>query len=201
MRGPVLHWKSSHHVTPDVGRLADAGSVVATEPCGGRGKRHIVSDQSGTSSTSSTSTSSSASHSALDSAQGTTTIADTVVSTIAGLATKEIQGVNGLGSGASRTVGALRERIPGAHPNYSQGVTVEVGEKQAAVDVSVIVDYGVAIADVASAIRQNVISSVERMTGLQVTEVNITVVDIHLPDEDEGDSGGKDSGQQGSRAQ
>ncbi|MFI2754558.1 Asp23/Gls24 family envelope stress response protein [Cellulomonas sp. P22] len=159
-----------------------------------------MSEQSGTSSTSTSSTSKS--HSALDSAQGMTTIADTVVSTIAGLATKEIQGVHGLGSGASRTVGALRDRIPGTHPNYSQGVGVEVGEKQAAVDVSVIVEYGVAIADVASAIRQNVISSVERMTGLEVSEVNITVVDIHLPDEDDsGDSGGKDSSQQGSRVQ
>lgn len=154
-----------------------------------------MSEQSGSSTPASTGSTpgAGAPHSALDSGQGNTTIADGVVATIAGLAAKEIQGVHGLGGGggAARTVGALRERIPGARPNHTQGVSVEVGEKQAAIDLEVIIEYGVPIADVASAIRRNVIHAVERMTGLQVTEVNISVVDIHLPQDDEDDEGGQ----------
>ncbi len=120
--------------------------------------------------------------SALQSSQGRTTIADTVVSKIAGIATREVSGVHAVGGGTARAVGALRERIPGARTNQSQGVAVEVGEKQAAVDLDIVADYGVAIADLAEGIRRNVIGSVERMTGLQVTEVNITVHDVYLDD-------------------
>ncbi|GAB3471695.1 Asp23/Gls24 family envelope stress response protein [Kineococcus endophyticus] len=130
---------------------------------------------------------------ALVSNQGTTSIADTVVSKIAGLAAKDVSGVHALGGGASRAVGALRERIPGGRVNHSQGVSVEVGETQAAVDINLIAEYGVAIADLAAGVRRNVIASVERMTGLQVTEVNIAVADVHLPDEDADDNEDSDS--------
>ena len=85
-----------------------------------------------------------------------------------------------------RAFGALRERIPGGTTNASQGVSVEVGEKQAAVDINVVVEYGVSIADLAKAVRRNVISALERMTGLEVVEVNISVDDVHLPSEDDG---------------
>ncbi|CAM5722850.1 Asp23/Gls24 family envelope stress response protein [Mycolicibacterium aubagnense] len=121
----------------------------------------------------------------LVSSQGKTTIADVVVSKIAGIAAREVSGVYDLGGGASRVVGAIRERIPGASVNQSQGVSVEIGEKQAAVDIDIVAEYGVAIADLAAGIRRNVIAAVERMTGLEVTEVNITVHDVHL----DGDSG------------
>ena len=114
--------------------------------------------------------------------QGRTSIADTVVSKIAGIAAREISGVHDLGGGAARTVGALRERIPGSTTNLSQGVAVEVGEHQAAVDLDIVAEYGVAIADLAAAIRRNVVDSVERMTSLDVTEVNITVHDVFLDD-------------------
>jgi uncharacterized alkaline shock family protein YloU len=122
----------------------------------------------------------------LESSQGKTTVADTVVSKIAGLATREISGVYALGGGAARAFGSIRERIPGGSTNASQGVTVEVGEKQAAVDLDIVVEYGAAIVDIASAIRRNVIGALERMTGLEVVEVNIAVNDVHLPDEDRG---------------
>ena len=122
------------------------------------------------------------SDSALVSSTGKTTIADTVVSKIAGIATRDVNGVHAVGGGSARAVGALRERIPGARTNHSQGVSVEVGEKQAAIDLDIVADYGVAIADLATGIRRNVITAVERMTGLQVTEVNIMVHDIFLDD-------------------
>jgi uncharacterized alkaline shock family protein YloU len=107
------------------------------------------------------------------------------VAKIAGVATRDVSGVYALGGGASRAVGAIRERIPGSRTNHSQGVTVEVGERQAAIDLELVAEYGVALADLAAAIRRNVISSVERMTSLEVAEVNIAVSDLHLPDQSE----------------
>ena len=123
----------------------------------------------------------------LQTSQGSTSIADTVVSKIAGIAAKDVSGVYALGGSASRALGAVRERIPGGRVNHSQGVSVEVGETQAAVDVDMIAEYGVAIADLAAGVRRNVIASIERMTGLEVTEVNISVADIHLPEDDQKD--------------
>ena len=115
-------------------------------------------------------------------AQGRTSIADAVVSKIAGIATREVDGVHNVGGGAARAMGAVRERIGGK--SHSQGVGVEVGERQAAVDVDVVVEYGVSIADVAEGVRRNVIRSIERMTGLEVTEVNVNVGDIHIAGEE-----------------
>jgi len=137
-----------------------------------------------TSATSNGSSNGSSAGTGLVTAQGGTTIADTVVSKIAGIAAREIHGVHNLGGGASRAVGALRERIPGATTNHSQGISVEVGEKQAAVDITLIAEYGVAIADLVAGVRRNVITAVERMTGLDVTEVNIEVSDVFIPSED-----------------
>jgi uncharacterized alkaline shock family protein YloU len=125
---------------------------------------------------------------ALSSEHGRTTIADTVVSKIAGIATREVDGVHNLGGGTARAVGMLRERIPGSRTNMAQGVGVEVGETQAAIDLAIVAEYGVSIADLAQGIRRNVIGAVERMTGLEVTEVNISVNDIHVEGEDDGDT-------------
>lgn len=131
--------------------------------------------------------SASASEGTLDTTRGSTTIADVVVSKIAGIATREVGGVHDVGGGAARMVGVLRERIPGARTNVSQGVSVEVGERQAAVDVSLIAEYGVAIHELAEAVRQNIIAAVEGMTGLEMTEVNVEITDVYLPGEDDED--------------
>ena len=132
--------------------------------------------------------------SALVTEQGKTTIADAVVAKIAGIAAREVSGVHALGGGTSRAVGALRERIPGGRTNNAQGVSVEVGERQAAVDIQLVAEYGVSISDLSAGIRRNVISAVERMTGLDVTEVNIEVHDIYLPtDDQDGDSDSDES--------
>ncbi|WP_072805592.1 Asp23/Gls24 family envelope stress response protein [Rhodococcoides yunnanense] len=122
---------------------------------------------------------------ALTTTQGRTIIADAVVAKIAGIATREINGVYDVGGGTARAVGALRDRIPGARVNHSQGVAVEVGEKQAAIDIGIVAEYGVALHELAAGIRRNVITAVERMTGLEVTEVNITVYDVMLFDDSE----------------
>ncbi|MFH9007018.1 Asp23/Gls24 family envelope stress response protein [Streptomyces afghaniensis] len=117
--------------------------------------------------------------------RGRTTIADGVVEKIAGLAARDVDGVHAMGSGISRTFGAVRDRVPGGAKSVSRGVKAEVGEVQAALDLEIVVVYGVAIADVARDVRENVITAVERMTGLEVVEVNIAVSDVKLPDEEE----------------
>jgi uncharacterized alkaline shock family protein YloU len=123
----------------------------------------------------------------LASERGKTSIADAVVAKIAGIACREIPGVYNMGSGGARAIGAIRERLPGSSTTStaSQGVNVEVGERQAAVDLDVVLDYGVPIVDVSESIRTNVSNNVERMTGLEVTEVNVYVDDVHVPEDDQ----------------
>ncbi|MEV5433011.1 Asp23/Gls24 family envelope stress response protein [Streptomyces sp. NPDC052701] len=118
-------------------------------------------------------------------ARGRTTIADGVVEKIAALAARDVDGVHAMGSGLSRTFGAVRDRVPGGAKSVTRGVKAEVGEVQAALDLEIVVEYGVPIADVAREVRENVIAAVERMTGLEVVEVNIAVGDVKLPDEEE----------------
>jgi uncharacterized alkaline shock family protein YloU len=123
------------------------------------------------------------SQSGLVTSKGTTTIDSGVVSKIAGLAAREIPGVYNMGTGTARALGAVRGMV-GGDKSATQGVSVEVGERQAAADLEVVVEYGIAIPDLAAAVRRNVITAVERMTGLEVTEVNIKVSDVHMPGQD-----------------
>ncbi|MGY0020988.1 Asp23/Gls24 family envelope stress response protein [Streptomyces sp. cg35] len=119
------------------------------------------------------------------STRGKTAIADVVVVKIAGMAAREIPGVHAMGGGLSRTIGAVRERIPGGRANVGRGVKVEVGERQTAIDIDLVVEYGVPIMDVTSDVRENVVLAVERISGLEVVEVNVTVNDVHLPGDDD----------------
>lgn len=117
--------------------------------------------------------------------RGDVTVADRVVAKIAGMAAREIPEIHNLGGGMARAFGAVRERVPGSGGDVTQGVSVEVGERQTAVDLDVVVEYGASIADITRDARANVVNAVERMTGLEVVEVNIAVDDVHLPDEEE----------------
>jgi len=113
---------------------------------------------------------------------GKISVAQGVVQKIAGIACREISGVHAMGVSTSRAFGAVRERIPGSSgPNVAQGVGVEVGETEAAIDLDIVVEYGVSIADLGRSIQRNVKQAVERMTGLDVVEVNINVDDLYLP--------------------
>jgi uncharacterized alkaline shock family protein YloU len=124
---------------------------------------------------------------ALSTPRGRTTIDDSVVAKIAGLAAREVSGVHAMGAAGPRALSAVRGMV-GADRSVTQGVAVEVGERQAAVDIDLVIDYGVAIPDLAAGVRRNVINRVERMCGLEVTEVNIHIDDVHLPtDEAEGE--------------
>nr|WP_255355703.1 Asp23/Gls24 family envelope stress response protein [Frankia sp. CpI1-P] len=114
---------------------------------------------------------------------GRTSIADVVVRKIAGVAAREVAGVHKLGTGGARAVASVKARIPGASASVAQGVVVEVGQRQAAVDLDVVCDYGVSIVDLSQSIRRNVVSSVEGMTGLEVTEVNVAVDDVYIAED------------------
>ena len=103
------------------------------------------------------------------------------------MATREVPGVYAMGSSARRAFSAITERIPGSQTNVSGGVSVEKGERQTAIDVSIVVEYGVSIVEVSQGIRRNVIESVEHATGLEVIEVNVNVTDVHLPEDDQQD--------------
>jgi uncharacterized alkaline shock family protein YloU len=111
---------------------------------------------------------------------GNTRIADAVVAKVAGLAARDIPGVFSMGSGMARRVGQLRSLIPGSSEAASQGVSVEVGEREAAIDLNLITWYGQSIVEISEAVRRNVMGQVEGMTGLRVVEVNIQIDDIHV---------------------
>lgn len=120
---------------------------------------------------------------------GKITVATGVVQKIAGMACREMAGVHAMGTGGSRAFGAIRERIPGSSgPNVAQGVGVEVGETEAAIDLDIVIEYGVSIADLGRGIQRNVKQAVERMTGLRVVEVNVSVDDIYVPVADDQDA-------------
>jgi uncharacterized alkaline shock family protein YloU len=121
--------------------------------------------------------------------EGQISVAEGVVQKIAGKACREMGGVHAMGTSGSRMFGTIRERIPGSTgPNFSQGVGVEVGETEAAVDLDIVVEYGVSIAELGRSIQRNVKQAVERMTGLRVVEVNIAVDDVYLPGDGDQDA-------------
>lgn len=120
----------------------------------------------------------------LQTERGNTTIADVVVTKVASIAAREVRGVYGLGGGVSRAVGSVTQRV-GLSNERSQGVSVEVGERETAVDLTVIVEYGESVPQVSQAIRDNVIKRIEGITGLSVTEVNVAINDLYFPGDDE----------------
>ena len=115
-----------------------------------------------------------------DAGLGAIKIANEVVSIIAGLAATEIDGIAGMSGGI---VGGIAEML--GRKNFSKGVKVEVGEREAAVDLSIIVRYGSRIPDVALATQENVKKAIETMTGLSVVEVNVHVQGVHFPEDEE----------------
>lgn len=114
---------------------------------------------------------------------GKTTIDDGVVAKIAGIAAREVPGVYALGGGAARVVGAIRDALNTT--DLTQGISVEVGEKQAAADVTIVAEYPVSLQKVADDVRAAIYRAIEDLVGLDVTEVNVTVNDVHIPSEDD----------------
>lgn len=128
-----------------------------------------------------------------DDTSGKNTIDDGVVAKIAGIAARNVRGVNALGGGAARMVGAIRDAVNST--DLAQGISVEVGERQVAVDVTIVAEYPVALQDLADRVRGSISTAMQELVGLDVAEVNVTINDVHIPsdDEDDNNSGRSDS--------
>ena len=121
--------------------------------------------------------------SSLRTERGNTTISNAVVSQVAGIAAQEVEKVQ-MGGGAAAAVGGFLQSVSGGgSASLTRGVSVEVGEEEAAIDLTMAVEYGVSIPQISEAVRHNVINRVESLVGLRVTEVNITVNDVQFPEE------------------
>jgi uncharacterized alkaline shock family protein YloU len=121
--------------------------------------------------------------------RGNTTISNAVVSQVAGIAGQEVEGVQ-MGGGAAAAVGGFLQSVGGTVTgssagggNNTRGVSVEVGEEEAAIDLTMAIEYGKSIPQISEAVRRNVTNRVENLVGLRVTEVNITVNDVQFREE------------------
>lgn len=114
---------------------------------------------------------------------GTTVIDDAVVAKVAGIAIRDVSGVYALGGGMARMVGAVREAV--GNTDLAQGVSVEVGERQVAADISLVAEYPVPLQDLADSVRRAVATAITELVGMEVAEVNVTISDVHVPSDDE----------------
>jgi uncharacterized alkaline shock family protein YloU len=122
----------------------------------------------------------------LQTERGSTNIENTVVQKIAGIAAQEVDGVR-MGGGSSQAIGGILSSVTGGNVGgggQSRGVSVEVGEVESAIDVTLTVEYGKAIPQIAEAVRRNIINRVENLVGLNVTEVNVSVNDVFFPEQE-----------------
>ncbi|MDQ3925047.1 MAG: Asp23/Gls24 family envelope stress response protein [Actinomycetota bacterium] len=122
----------------------------------------------------------------LQTERGGTNIENTVVQKIAGIAAQEVDGVR-MGGGSSQAIGGILSSVTGGNVGgggQSRGVSVEVGEVESAIDVTLTVEYGKSIPQIAEAVRRNIINRVENLVGLNVTEVNISVNDVFFPEQE-----------------
>ena len=145
---------------------ADSTATSSPTPSGSRVDRASSTDASGAST-------------------GTTTIADGVVAKVAGIAARDVSGVYALGGGGARALGAIRGAMNAT--DLTQGIKVEVGETQAAVDVTIVVEYPMPVHQVAASVRSAITTAIETLVGLEVVEVNVDVNDVHLPSDDNDD--------------
>ena len=113
--------------------------------------------------------------------RGNTAISDSVVSQVAGIAAQEVEGVQ-MGGGTSRAVGGIIDSVTGGSGN-TRGVSMEVGEEEAAINLAMAVEYGRSIPQISEAVRRNVIKRIENLVGMRVTEVNIAVDDVLFQEE------------------
>ena len=122
--------------------------------------------------------------------RGTTTISDGVVSKIAGMSAQEVEGVH-MGGSASRTAGGLLGSVTGSE-SQTRGVSVEVGKIETAIDLKMGIEYGRNILQSVEEVRRRITERVQNMTGLRVTELNVTIADISFPEEEQRSFGSGD---------
>jgi len=114
---------------------------------------------------------------------GATVIVDSVIAKVAGIAAREVPGVFALGGGAARAIGAIRDAMN--NTDLTQGISVEVGETQVAVEITIVVEYPLPLQAVANDVRAAIYRAITELVGMEVTEVKVTVTDVHIPSQDD----------------
>src|ERR671914_127049 len=115
--------------------------------------------------------------------RGATTISGTVVSTIAGMAAREVEGVH-MGGGASRTASGVLGSLTGSESKTS-GISVEVGRTETAIDLKMGIEYNKNILQTVEEVRRRITDRVQSMTGLRIKELNATITDITFPEKEQ----------------
>lgn len=114
----------------------------------------------------------------IDNGMGSVTFADEVIAIIAGLAATEVKGVASMSGSVSSSINEMLGK-----KDHTKGVKVEVGKEEAAVDLYLVLAYGMSITDTCRAVQENVKKAIETMTGLRVVEVNIHVQGVKFEKE------------------
>ncbi|MCW2905098.1 MAG: hypothetical protein JWO67_7363 [Streptosporangiaceae bacterium] len=117
--------------------------------------------------------------------KGRIKVQDEVVEKIAALAALEVRGIASLGGDTERAIESVRNRIGVGQRRGDQGVTAKIQDNEISLDVTVVVEYGSIVMEVAKAVKSNVARVTSRMLGMRVTSVNITVDDVHIPGEND----------------
>jgi uncharacterized alkaline shock family protein YloU len=115
--------------------------------------------------------------------RGATIISDTVVSSLAGMAAQEVEGVH-MGGGASRTAGGVLGSLTGSE-SMTSGISVEVGRTETAIDLKMGIEYNKNILQTVEEVRRRITDRIQSMTGLRVKELNATITDITFPEKEE----------------
>jgi uncharacterized alkaline shock family protein YloU len=115
--------------------------------------------------------------------KGRITVADEVVEKVAALAALEVAGVADLGGDFARAIESVRDRIGIGSRRGTQGVSAQIQDRQVGIDLTIVVEYGHVVMEVAAEVKANVARSVSLMLGMRVIEVNVTVDDVRLPGE------------------
>lgn len=121
----------------------------------------------------------------LQTGRGDTNVQQSVVSKIASVAAQEIEGVRLGGNASQRASGVFGRATGGSGGPQDQGVSVDVGQVEAAVDLKMTIEYGRSIPQTANAVRQNVINRIENLVGLRAAEVNVIFDNLFYPEEEE----------------
>jgi len=116
---------------------------------------------------------------------GANVVADVVIATVAGIAAQSVPGVYAVGGGVARALGALREAI--SQTDRGQGVKVEVGEQQVAVDITLVAQYPTPLQQIADGVRSSVYEAIETIVGMEVAEVRVSITDVHIPGDEHDD--------------
>ena len=117
------------------------------------------------------------------SSTGSTVIVDSVIAKVTGIAAREVPGVFALGGGAARALGAIRDAMN--NTDLTQGISVEVGETQVAVEITIVVEYPLPLQVVANDVRAAIYRAITDLVGMEVTEVKVTITDVHIPSQDD----------------